>query len=207
MSLPPSSSSENPRRGSSDRPVAPEIEPTEAEWEQLAASLAALGIDPEEGGPAVGGADPSAALDPGEARFLRDVVELDRNRARRLERHELGRRQRCLEALGTESAQLRNALRRPGWRLALAYARLRFRESRALRVAGLLLFAHLLAMPVVAMVRPPARPTAPRNFEPFRAPQDMPSLSPEREFDLPAARTPAEVPEEAPSPVRVGKGR
>lgn len=132
-----------------------EREPSDAEWAELSRALRAVGLDPEQGGRA---ARRTAASElplraSAASAWLARVVEVDRRRARVVGRASGRRRFELREALSEAGFRVESGSRwSRGLRLALAYGRLRLRESRALRVAGVLLFVHVLAMPVTAWV-------------------------------------------------------
>jgi hypothetical protein len=142
-------------RESEPDPRHEEREPSAAEWAELSRVLRAVGLDPERGGLATGLDSQAEQLAPDAetSAWLARVVEVDRRRARVVGRASRRRRFELREALSEAGFRVERGSRwTRGLVLALAYGQLRLRESRALRIAGVLLFVHLLAMPVTAWV-------------------------------------------------------
>ncbi|MBL8897926.1 MAG: hypothetical protein JNM84_09885 [Planctomycetes bacterium] len=139
-----------------------EREPTPEEWAECASALRSLGLDSERGGARDDASARDAGLgDSGDSHgasadtsaFLQHLVALDRSRARAIGRSSRRRRFALRETLIEAGFRVEQGSRwTRGTRLALAYGALRFRESRALRVAAALLFVNLLAVPVTAWV-------------------------------------------------------
>lgn len=133
---------------------APEREPTPDELALLREAFARVELHPDELG-STGERVTDERTCESTAEFLRAVRSLDATLEGRFRRRSrpfraaLRRRvhaEGLVEHVGREGYVLR------GVGLAFQYARLRLRESRALRVAALLLVVHLLAVPVAALI-------------------------------------------------------
>lgn len=130
-----------------------EVELTPAEWAECEAALRSVGIDPEHGGRLDLEGDARSAADAPHDAFLSRVLAVDQRRARVIRRNSHRRRFELRETLAAAGYRVDLGSRwSRGLRLAFAYGRLRLRESRALRIAGVLLFMHALAVPVMAWV-------------------------------------------------------